>query len=310
MFLEQDGFQYILKVFMNLNLSQSDATAHQSKQHAEFALKHITFLLKILRIFIMAAFSTSTQEQSIYRAASLVRRSSSIQEDGSSAIESPVQIEPAHSSANEGSRFKQLQNLMAGPIGEEIISTIDYQLLTNKILTIISQILGKESMIMEDKLIIENALSLLVGCILHKNELMNDFYNFSSPTIPSFDQFVLEGLLLCKQEKVREEFKQSLSCLSKSVLNASVVRELPLFYLLRLLGDKFSIISEYPCKQFFELFCELIDQYFIARSLGSAGQVFNPETLLSQIIDKIKEYNKLAQTKNPAAQSATAAPQQ
>jgi len=53
-------------------------------------------------------------------------------------------------------------------------------------------------MIMEDKLIIENALSLLVGCILHKNELLNGLYEFKSGTIGSFDDFALEGLLLCK----------------------------------------------------------------------------------------------------------------
>jgi len=35
-------------------------------------------------------------------------------------------------------------------------------------------------MIFEDKLIIENALSLLVGCVLHKNELLDDLYSFTS----------------------------------------------------------------------------------------------------------------------------------
>lgn len=200
---------------------------------------------------------------------------------------------------------------MAGPIGENIISQIDYQLLTNKIMTIIAQILGKPLMIMEDKLIIENALSLLVGCILHKNELLNSLYAFTSSSIPSFEDFVLEGLLLCKQEKVREEFKQSLSCLAKSVINVTAVKELPLFYLLRLLSDKFSIISDYPCKQFFELFCDLIDQYFMIRALSSGSQqqqVFNPENLLSQIIDKIKDYNKSSKAK--AQNSSPIAPPQ
>jgi hypothetical protein len=116
-------------------------------------------------------------------------------------------------------------------------------------------------MILEDKLIIENAMSLLVGCILHKNELLNSFYDFSSASsdVNSADDFILAGLLFCSQEKVREEFKQSLSCLSLRLATSTKVREAPLFYLLRLLSNKFSIISEYPCKQYFELFCELID---------------------------------------------------
>jgi hypothetical protein len=41
-----------------------------------FELKHIAFLLKLLRIFIMTAFSTSEKESSIFESASLVRKSS------------------------------------------------------------------------------------------------------------------------------------------------------------------------------------------------------------------------------------------
>src|SRR5690349_2923765 len=108
---------------------------------------------------------------------------------------------------------------MAGPIGEDIISQIDYQQLMQKILSIISQILGKPTMILEDKLIIENALSLLVGCVLHKNELLNDLYKFTSPTIKDCDTLVLTGLLFCPHEKIREEFNQSLSCLAMKIVH-------------------------------------------------------------------------------------------
>jgi hypothetical protein len=57
MFLEHNGFQYILKVFMEKEIKQAD----EITSHSEFELKHIAFLLKLLRIFIMAAFSTSTE---------------------------------------------------------------------------------------------------------------------------------------------------------------------------------------------------------------------------------------------------------
>jgi len=42
---------------------------------------------------------------------------------------------------DESTRFKELQRLLEGPIGEGIINLIDYKLLQNKILTTISQIL-------------------------------------------------------------------------------------------------------------------------------------------------------------------------
>ena len=66
-------------------------------------------------------------------------------------------------------------------------------------------------------------------------------------------------------------------------------------YLLKLLSSNFSIISQYHCKQYFELFCDLIDHYFNLKKLGGDHQeheIFNPEVLLSLIIDKIKEFNQ------------------
>lgn len=57
MFLDNQGFQYILKVFMEMDVKTHDDHTPQS----QFELKHIAFLLKLLRIFIMAAFSTGKE---------------------------------------------------------------------------------------------------------------------------------------------------------------------------------------------------------------------------------------------------------
>jgi len=92
---------------------------------------------------------------------------------------------------------------MEGPFGVRIIEQIDYKLVVQRILTIISQIIKKPQMILEDKLIIENALSLLVSCILHKNALLEIFYGFSSESFKELGDLLLAGLLLCPQEKVR-----------------------------------------------------------------------------------------------------------
>jgi hypothetical protein len=56
MFLDHKGFHYILDIFMKKQI-----TAGDSSSHSQFELKHIAFLLKLLRIFIMAAFSTSSE---------------------------------------------------------------------------------------------------------------------------------------------------------------------------------------------------------------------------------------------------------
>ena len=76
---------------------------------------------------------------------------------------------------------------------------------------------------------------------------------------------------------------------------------------MRLLSSKFSIISQYHCKQYFDLFCELIDHYFTYQSTqGAKSDAFNPESLLALIIDKIKEFNQLAATHDSNNDEASA----
>lgn len=97
MFLEGDGFQYILKVFMSKDL-KSSAEVSSAKSNDWFELKHMAFLLKLLRIFILAAFSTSAESSSTFAGSSLVRRSSTNPESDDTS----KALEPA---ASEGSRF-------------------------------------------------------------------------------------------------------------------------------------------------------------------------------------------------------------
>lgn len=63
-----------------------------------------------------------------------------------------------------------------------------------------------------------------------------------------------------------------------------------LSYFIALLSENFSQISDYSCNQFFNLFNGLIDFYFLKSNLGASddAQIFDPEALLGQIIDKIR----------------------
>jgi hypothetical protein len=58
-----------------------------------------------------------------------------------------------------------------------------------------------------------------------------------------------------------------LGSLSHKLVGGNGVKESPLLYLLKLLSENFALISKFQCKQYFDLFCELIDHYFIARNL-------------------------------------------
>jgi hypothetical protein len=78
----------------------------------------------------------------------------------------------------------------------------------------------------------------------------------------------------------------------------------PLDFILKLLSVNFSLISEYPCKQYFELFRELLDKHFQEEAPNRqhspdgeepGGQVIDSEALLSAVIERIREENQLAQ---------------
>jgi len=97
MFLEGNGFEYILNVFMTKPLSTTEGL---------FDLKHMAFLLKLLRIFLMAAFSTSA-EASIYDATRLIRRTSSSVSPNDST-HGMASILDTTLSESEFTRFKQL----------------------------------------------------------------------------------------------------------------------------------------------------------------------------------------------------------
>jgi hypothetical protein len=72
----------------------------------------------------------------------------------------------------------------------------------------------------------------------------------------------------------------------------SVETESALGFFIRLLSKNFYKISDHFCRQFFELFNELIDLHFIQVELGSADMsIFDAEALLGQIIDKIRADN-------------------
>jgi hypothetical protein len=68
--------------------------------------------------------------------------------------------------------------------------------------------------------------------------------------------------------QVRITFQLILSFLSQNISqdegskDSPVLKQLPLYFLLKQFSGSFSEISNYQSDQFFLLFCELIDNYF------------------------------------------------
>ena len=77
----------------------------------------------------------------------------------------------------------------------------------------LSQVLSKDDLNFEDKLIIDNALALWVGCLMQENSLLDIFYTFKDGDMNS-DKLVLAGLLFCKTNKIKDLFKSAMTAIA------------------------------------------------------------------------------------------------
>ena len=69
---------------------------------------------------------------------------------------------------------------MQGPEGMDIMLNTDFEQLFTKVINVLAMTLVKDSLIIEDKLIIENAVAIIVGILLFRKELYAKFVGFSA----------------------------------------------------------------------------------------------------------------------------------
>jgi hypothetical protein len=102
--------------------------------------------------------------------------------------------------------------IFAGSIAEEFLDLIDFSNLQNKLLTLIADIVSRETHSFEEKNIVSNSLNLWIGCVLYRPELFLDFLTFDR-----IDEVIMSGILYCSAEKIREDFKFTLLALAKEL---------------------------------------------------------------------------------------------
>ena len=107
MFLEQGGFTYILTLFGAMT-SSKDANSLND----DFALKNLSFILILLRVFMTAAFSTAQNTQ-ISEAVELVRKHSNVSE-GKAEREAAKESDTS------------LNRLMLEKFGADILNNTDF----------------------------------------------------------------------------------------------------------------------------------------------------------------------------------------
>lgn len=89
-------------------------------------------------------------------------------------------------------------------------------------LEVISLILAKKEISNEDKLVVDNSLGLWLACLLKDNTLIDEFYKFTRKSdssvlygVKNAETFITQGLFTYKNLRVREEFMNTLVCISK-----------------------------------------------------------------------------------------------
>jgi hypothetical protein len=80
------------------------------------------------------------------------------------------------------------------------------------------------------------------SCILYEPSLFADFL-----AKEGIEQLIMTGLLYCKEESIRQSFKDTMSDVAKCLLQVGDI-EVAYGFFLRLLSKHFQEISDYPCR--------------------------------------------------------------
>ena len=190
-FLERGGFQHVLSQVYALDVVGGDR-------------RQIEFMLTLVRVFLTAAFATDTNKD-IGGAVKLARKSSSI--DDGDTFSKKTKSEP---------KQDKLQELLRGELGMEILLSTNYARLQQKILELVVSVLQKEQLTLEEKIIVENAISVWVGSSLYRPELFDGFLSFTSGESTAGD-LILSGLVFCREDKIRQDFCQGVLALARSI---------------------------------------------------------------------------------------------
>jgi hypothetical protein len=178
------------------------------------------------------------------------------------------------------------KELLAGQVGLALISSIDLLQLQKKLLVIVAAVLSSGGDSAEEKAIVDNSMHVWTACTLFNQDLFQEFTkmtNFGVESIKSSGEFIMAGLLFSPVEKMRCTFRDVISTLTAKCDSACGVVN----FAINLLSENFSKISEYPCRQFFTCFNDVVDAHF-GPAHGADSTSFDPEHLLSEIVDKIR----------------------
>jgi len=184
-----------------------------------------------------------------------------------------------------------LASQLKGDIGDKMLKVIDFNQLQIIVLQSIASLISKEDMDFDEKKIVENSLSLWLGCILHNPKILDNFFNFKCNEFQDVQDLILRGILYPSLYKIREEFFHTLFLFATKIEKA---KQSTFEYTLQAMLNKLPKDNEgeESCtSQYFELVSKLIEEYFIRihnRSLNK--QILDATKFFTEVIEKIKSH--------------------
>lgn len=188
-------------------------------------------------------------------------------------------------------KIEMLAGQLKGDLGERMLKVIDFSQLQNIVLQSIASLLSKEEMDFDEKKIVENSLSLWLGCILHNPKILDNFFTFKCNEFENVQALILRGTLYPSLYKIREEFLHTLFLFATKISNA---KKDTFEYTLQAMLNKLPKDSEgeESCtSQYFELVSKLIEEYFVRVKEGHVNkEILDATKFFLEVIDRIKSH--------------------
>ena len=167
----------------------------------------------------------------------------------------------------QSKRFKEIvEQIRNSEIASDIVKSIDFKDLQNKLLEILAIFLEKKENKEADSAIICSALALWSASLIENQQLIDEFYKWNRPAkseddlIKTSEDLLLSGIYSQKGYLVRDGFSQNLELVCEKVTENEGLR--PLFFMIKLLQNNFPHPdSRIPTKEsgyFFSLLSALI----------------------------------------------------
>jgi hypothetical protein len=188
-------------------------------------------------------------------------------------------------------KIEQLASQLKGEIGDKMLQVIDFNQLQIIVLQSIASLIDKDEIDFDEKKIIENSLSLWLGCVLHNPKILDNFFTFKCSEFEDVQDLMLRGILYPSLFRIREDFLHNLFFFATKVTNAS---KDPFEYTLKAMLQKLPKDNEgvEACTaQYFELVSKLIEEYFVRVKAGTANKdILDATKFFAEVIDKIKSH--------------------